>query len=89
MSGNTPIVFLIFNRPRLTERVLSEIARARPAKLMVIADGPRADRADDEQKVAATRDLIESISWPCEVHKNYSDVNLGCKSSSTLPVSSI
>lgn len=32
-------VFIIFNRPATTERVFAEIARARPSKLFVIADG--------------------------------------------------
>ncbi len=37
----TPVTFVIFNRPDLTAKVFAEIARARPPKLLVIADGPR------------------------------------------------
>jgi len=59
--------------------VFAEIAKARPSKLLVIADGPRADHPDDAEKCAAVRAIIDGINWDCEVLKNYSDVNLGCK----------
>jgi len=47
--------------------------------LMVVADGPRADRPDEPAQCAASRALVDQIDWNCEVQKNYSDVNLGCK----------
>lgn len=75
----TPVVFIIFNRPETTKRVFAEIARARPPKLLVIADGPRTDHYDDVEKCAAVRAIIDGVNWDCEVLKNYSDVNLGCK----------
>jgi len=75
----TPVAFIIFNRPDTTKRVFAEIAKARPPKLLVIADGPRADRPDDAEKCAAVRAIIDNVDWDCEVLTNYSDVNLGCK----------
>jgi len=75
----TPIVFIIFNRPETTKRVFAEIAKARPPKLLVIADGPRTDHPDDAEKCAAVRAIIDGVNWDCDVLKNYSDVNLGCK----------
>jgi hypothetical protein len=75
---DTPVAFLIFNRPDVTARVFAEIARARPKKLLVIADGPRLDRIGEAEKCAAARAIIERVDWECEVLKNYSDVNLGC-----------
>src|SRR5262249_1970997 len=33
----------------------------------------------DGDRVAATRAVIDRIDWPCDVRKDYSDVNLGCK----------
>jgi hypothetical protein len=75
---HTPVAFLIFNRPDTTSRVFAEIARARPPKLLVIADGPRAEVAGEAEKCRATRAIIERVDWECEVLKNYSDVNLGC-----------
>lgn len=74
----TPVAFIIFNRPDATERVFSEIAKAKPETLFVIADGPRPDKPDDIKKCAAARDVIERVDWDCEVLKNYADVNMGC-----------
>ena len=75
----TPVAFIIFNRPNTTKRVFAEIAKARPPKLLVIADGPRVDHPDDAEKCAAVRTIIDGVDWDCEVLENYSDVNLGCK----------
>jgi hypothetical protein len=75
----TPIAFIIFNRPDTTERVFAEIARAKPTKLLVVADGARTDKAGEAEKVVATRAIIDRVDWDCEVLTNYSDSNLGCK----------
>lgn len=75
----TPVAFLIFNRPDTTEKVFEEIRRARPPKLLVVADGPRADKSGDAEKCRAVRTIIDRVDWPCEVLTNYSDTNLGCK----------
>jgi hypothetical protein len=75
----TPVAFIIFNRPDTTERVFAEIAKAKPPKLLVVGDGPRANRAGESDKVALTRAIIDRVDWDCEVLTNFSDVNLGCK----------
>jgi hypothetical protein len=75
----TPVAFIIFNRPDTTERVFAEIAKAKPPQLLVVGDGPRANRQGDAEKVAATRAIIQQVDWDCEVITNFSDVNLGCK----------
>src|SRR5215207_9310730 len=75
----TPVAFVIFNRPSTTQRVFAEIARAKPRKLLVVADGPRSDRPGEDERCAATRTIIEGVDWDCEVLTNYSSVNLGCK----------
>ena len=74
----SPVAFIIFNRPDVTERVFAEIALARPRRLLVIADGPRPDRPGEAEKCAAARSIIDRVDWECDVLKNYSDVNLGC-----------
>lgn len=75
----TPVAFIVFNRPDTTAKVFNEIAKARPTKLLVVADGPRANRAGEAERVAATRAIVEKVDWPCEVLCNFSDINLGCK----------
>jgi hypothetical protein len=76
---NTPVAFLVFNRPDTTVRVFEAIRQARPSKLLVVADGPRADKAGEVERCAVVRRIIDGVDWPCEVLKNYSDTNLGCK----------
>jgi hypothetical protein len=76
---NTPVAFIIFNRPDTTERVFAEIAKAKPPKLLVVGDGPRTSRVGEADRVAETRAIIEQVDWDCEVLTNYSDINLGCK----------
>ncbi|QDU95559.1 glycosyltransferase family protein [Lignipirellula cremea] len=79
MAINAPVAFFIFNRPEVTQRVFNAIAQARPRTLMIVADGPRIDVEGEEAAVAATRAIIDQVNWPCEVLKNYSGDNLGCK----------
>ena len=75
----TPVAFIIFNRPQTTEAVFAEIARIRPQQLLVIADGPRAGHPDDAEKCSATRSIINRADWGCEVVTHYAETNLGCK----------
>ena len=76
---NTPVVFVIFNRPDTTSQVFECIRKARPSQLLIIADGPRADRPREDESCAATRKIVEQVDWPCEVMHEYSDINLGCR----------
>lgn len=78
-SVSSPVVMIIFNRPDTTARVFAEVARARPSQLLVIADGPRADRPGEAEQCAAARKIIEQVDWPCDVLTNFSNVNLGCR----------
>jgi hypothetical protein len=73
-----PIALIIFNRPENTQRVFEAIRQAKPSKLLVIADGPRATRLDDREKCAATRAVIDQVDWDCQVLRNFATDNLGC-----------
>ena len=75
----TPVVLMVFNRPSVTSRVFAAIHEARPARLLIVADGPRPDRPDDIFKCAEVRSVLDQVDWPCEVLRNYSETNLGCK----------
>jgi len=77
---NTPVAFFIFNRPETTSKVFAEIRNAKPRKLLLVADGPRQDKANEAERCNETRKIVSNIDWDCEVIKNYSDVNLGCRS---------
>jgi hypothetical protein len=73
----TAVLFVVFNRPAQTERVFAQIAKAKPPKLLVVADGPRADRPGEVERCLAVRRIVERVDWNCEVMRNYSEVNLG------------
>lgn len=76
---NASVVFLVFNRPELTARVFARIREARPARLFIVADGPRSGRPDDVRKCREVRELIErQLDWPCAVVRDYAEQNLGC-----------
>ncbi len=75
----TPIAFLIFNRPETTSRVFDAIRQAKPLKLLIVADGPRPDRAGEAELCEKTRRIATNVDWPCEVLTNFADTNLGCK----------
>jgi hypothetical protein len=79
LSLSAPVAFLVFNRPQLTAQVWEAIRMARPAKLLIVADGPRADRAGEAERCAEVRAICEQVDWPCEVLRNYSERNLGCR----------
>lgn len=77
---NTPVVFLVFNRPDLTARVFAAIARAKPRQLLVVADGPRDGNSADVEKCRATRAIFEKkFDWPCDLQRNYAEHNIGCR----------
>lgn len=75
----TPVAFIIFNRPDRTAKVFEAIRQARPSMLLVAADGPRVNRTGETGKCAETRSIIDRVDWPCEVLTNYSDINMGMK----------
>ena len=74
-----PVAFIVFNRPDVTLRTFSEIAKIKPAKLLVISDGPRDNVAGEIDKVREAREILKRVDWDCEVLTNFSEKNLGCK----------
>jgi hypothetical protein len=74
-----PVAFIVFNRPDTTERVFHVIRQVRPRKLLIVSDGPREDKPEDYEKCRVVRTTVDKIDWVCEVLRDYSDVNLGCK----------
>jgi hypothetical protein len=74
-----PVVFMVFNRPGTTQRVFDAIAAARPAKLLLIADGPRQNKEGEAEACRQVRDIVSHVNWPCEVFTNFAEGNLGCQ----------
>ena len=78
MAFETPILFLIFNRPDLTRQVFRTIQEQRPARLYIAADGPRPHKSGEDQLCGETRSVVEEVHWECDVRKLYREENLGC-----------
>lgn len=74
-----PVLFIIFNRPHTTFKVFERIRKAKPQKLFICSDGPRANKPGEAEKVAECRKVKDMVDWECEVLTDFSDVNLGCK----------
>ena len=77
MSINSSVVLIIYKRPELTKLVFDRISKARPEKFFIIADGPKEE--NDEEDCLRARKVVKDIDWDCEVKRNYSDINLGCR----------
>jgi hypothetical protein len=74
---DTPVAIFNFNRPHLTRQVFEVVRQVKPARLLLVADGPRADRPDDARLCAEVRAIFDEIDWECDVLRNFSDINLG------------
>jgi hypothetical protein len=73
----TAVAMFLFNRPSLTAQVFARVREARPKKLLLVADGPRTEQ--ERQPCEAVRQVVEQADWDCDVRRNFSDVNLGCR----------
>lgn len=74
---DSPVLFLVFNRPGPTRLVFEQIRRARPRRLYVSADGPRKDRPGDAALCEEVRQVVAAVDWPCKVELRAHAFNLG------------
>ncbi len=74
---NTAVLFLVFNRPDLTKQVFQEIRKIKPPRLYVAADGPRAEKIGELEKVEQVRKIATQVDWECEVKTLFREKNLG------------
>lgn len=76
---DTPILFLIFNRPSLSNRVFQVIREIKPKKLFIAADGPRPENHKEFQLCSEAREIVNLIDWECELYTKFEDKNRGCR----------
>jgi hypothetical protein len=74
-EGHVPVLLIVHRRPEQTRRVLEAVAKARPGRLFVAADGPATP--DDRDACELTRAVVGRIDWDCDVAYDFSDRNLG------------
>ncbi len=70
------VLLIFWNRPDYTEKVFSEIKRARPPRIYLSSDGPR--NPNEASIVRELREwVLNHIDWPCEVKTRFLDENSG------------
>src|SRR5690606_37527202 len=74
-----PVLFLVFNRPGTAQAVFEAIRTAKPPRLYVASDGPRASKDGEVAAVQRSRALAAKVDWECKVHTLFRDENLGCR----------
>lgn len=78
LKNDIPLALIFFARPDLLEVTFEAVRNAKPTKIFLIQDGARITSSSDLQNIIKCREIVDGIDWDCEVHKNYSDENLGC-----------
>lgn len=73
------VLFIVFNRPEPTREVFAAIRAARPARLYVAADGPRASRPGEAERCAQVRAIATAVDWPCQLSTLLREQNVGCR----------
>lgn len=76
--NKAPVMILFFNRPDNLKQVFDSVRKYRPEQLFLVQDGARNERLDDFNNVEKCRKIVENVDWDCEVHRNYSEENMGC-----------
>lgn len=77
-SFDVPVGIFFFNRPDLLHKVLEKLQEIKPVKLYLLGDGPReGNQVDTDSSIACHQVIDELVTWDCQVHKRYSEKNLG------------
>lgn len=85
-AEDTPVLFIIFNRPDLTRQVFESIRKAAPSRLYIAADGPREHILGEAEKCKEARSITSEIDWDCQVRTLFRDENLGCGKGPTAAI---
>jgi hypothetical protein len=78
-SFKIPVVLFGFNRPLEIQAVFAQIATLKPARLFLVADGPRLGYPSDEVLCHQVRTIISNVTWECQIFKLFFDTNQGCR----------
>ena len=73
------VLFIVFNRPSATRLAFEAIRAARPPRLYIAGDGPRAHARGEEALCSLARQIATQVDWPCELRTRFSDTNHGCR----------
>jgi len=75
---DTPVVVILFSRPHRIRELVGVLREIRPARILAIADGPRATHPTDPEACSLARAALDGIDWPCSIEREFAEANLGC-----------
>lgn len=71
-----PVVLIVFKRSDTVLRIIDRVRQVQPKKMYILGDEGRDEK--EIERVHNTRKAIEAaIDWPCELIRNYADINRG------------
>lgn len=74
----TPVLILFFNRRETVLTLIENLSKVKPGKLYLSSDGGR--NIEEKNRVEKIRtEVLNAITWQCDVHTNFNTHNLGCK----------
>lgn len=73
-----PVLFVIFNRAKVTELSFATIRKARPTQLFIAGDASRSGKEGEAEQVRQTRQIVSRVDWPCDVKTCFHKENQGC-----------
>lgn len=76
---NVPVLLIVFNRPDKTKLIFEEIKKAKPTRLYVASDGPRAGNKSDAELISQVRAIVENVDWNCDLYTLFRSANIGCQ----------
>ena len=75
---NTPLLLLLYNRPKYTKKLISTLSYIKPKQIFISIDGPVDEF--DKLKIRNIRNLIKTnITWKSKIKFKINKKNLGCR----------
>ncbi len=75
---NTPLLLLIYNRPKETQILITRLKKFKPKYLYIFSDGPKKNKKDHDLNLECKK-IIDKINWEVKIKKYYLKKNYGCK----------
>ncbi len=77
-SFDTPVLFIVFNKPESTEKVFNQIRSIKPKKFYIAGDGPRGHIDGEKDSCEKVKDIVSKVDWECDCKTLFQAENLGC-----------
>lgn len=75
---NKAVLLVTFNRKDYLTQVFAAVAKAKPPRLYLASDGPRANKPGEKEVVEDIRKwMLKNITWPCDVKTRFLETNSG------------